>query len=701
MKALVIITALLISCIATVAHTQMTTTTNATMKKVTVFFTGAQIQHESQLDLQAGKQEIIFEKLTDFVDPNTVQVKAIGDLTILSVRTRKNYEDLKIGSEQMKNLNEKRKSLKANDGKLRDEYTILETDKNLLMRNRDLKGNNDGLKISELKEAYDFMHQKLSEITTRQSTIESELEDLQKKMNQLEQEIISQRSKPVINYSEIVVEIDVEKPTAASFVVNYISPRATWKPYYDMRSDGIGKPVRLEAKANVSQTTGIEWNNVDMVLSTNDPYQNAQEPIISPWKIYYNNQPQTFRQAPRSIPATDFSGEKVRGEVIDASTGEPMPFTKVAFYTNSAINTVTDFDGKFEITVPKGESYLNASYVGYIEQNLNISAAYLKFFLVPNGLDISTLKIEEYAQGQTGYAYAWNSSNSSSTRNVQGALAAKELTVSMEVIKPKLIQKRALRRSRTANASAYDDYDGKDEDNFKGSGSKSREEEKGEGRYDNNGNAKNAKIITEKKDLRMEYSIVSKMSIPTDGMDHRVSIAAYDLNANYEYHVIPKMDASVYLAAQVTGWEKLNLMSGESNIYFDGTFMGKSYLDVNSTKDTLSFSFGKDNKISVDRTRIKEKSSSNTIGKRQKFEVTWEIKIKNNGAAMIPLIVKDQYPISNYKDIKVKQGELVNGKIEKNTAIISWSFKNGITGSETLNFNYKVDYRKGKKLYLE
>jgi hypothetical protein len=696
MKALVIITALLISCIATVAHTQMTTTTNATMKKVTVFFTGAQIQHESQLDLQAGKQEIIFEKLTDFVDPNTVQVKAIGDLTILSVRTRKNYEDLKIGSEQMKNLNEKRKSLKANDGKLRDEYTILETDKNLLMRNRDLKGNNDGLKISELKEAYDFMHQKLSEITTRQSAIESELEDLQKKMNQLEQEIISQRSKPVINYSEIVVEIDVEKPTAASFVFNYISPRATWKPYYDMRSDGIGKPVRLEAKANVSQTTGIEWNNVDMVLSTNDPYQNAQEPIISPWKIYCNNQPQTFRQAPRSIPATDFSGEKIRGEVIDASTGEPMPFTKVAFYTNSAINTVTDFDGKFEITVPKGESYLNASYVGFNNQSLFISAAYLKFFMVPIGLDLSDLQVKEYEEVLTGVFY-----QSDRDENYAGFSYDSISTSAIE--KTVFTMKKNMNSKRTSGRKvACDAYGNPIGDNDKLE-KKFKEGKNGEGRYQEIDAkiAGSAKIISTKKDLRVEYSIVSKMSIPTDGMDHRVSIAAYDLNANYEYHVIPKMDASVYLAAQVTGWEKLNLMSGESNIYFDGTFMGKSYLDVNSTKDTLSFSFGKDNKISVDRTRIKEKSSSNTIGKRQKFEVTWEIKIKNNGAAMIPLIVKDQYPISNYKDIKVKQGELVNGKIEKNTAIISWSFKNGITGSETLNFNYKVDYRKGRTLYLE
>ena len=66
--------------------------------------------------------------------------------------------------------------------------------------------------------------------------------------------------------------------------------------------------------------------------------------------------------------------------------------------------------------------------------------------------------------------------------------------------------------------------------------------------------------------MRVEYAIASKMSIPTDGMDHRVSISSYDLNASYEYHVIPKLDPSVYLAAQVSGWEKLNLMSGESNI---------------------------------------------------------------------------------------------------------------------------------------
>jgi hypothetical protein len=129
--------------------------------------------------------------------------------------------------------------------------------------------------------------------------------------------------------------------------------------------------------------------------------------------------------------------------------------------------------------------------------------------------------------------------------------------------------------------------------------------------------------------------------------------------------------------------------------------MGKSFLDVNSTKDTLSFSFGKDSKVSVERTRLKEKSKIKTIGSRQKFDVTWEIKIKNNGGAMIPLIVKDQFPVSNQEDIRVKRGEIVDGKVDEKTGIITWSFLQGIPGSQVITFDYSVDTQYGLQLYLE
>ncbi len=644
----------------------------APIKKVTVFFTGAQVQHEAKIDLQAGRQDIVFQKLTDFIDPNTVQVKAQGDVTILSVRTRKNFEDLKISNEEIHALNAKKDVLYRKDQALRDEYVILEMDKNLLLKNRDLKGQDQGLKTTELKEAYLFMHTKLTEVITRETAIYAELEDLQKKMNQIEQEIISQRSKPVINYSEVVVEVDVNKSCTAGFQFNYISPNATWKAYYDMRSDGIGKPVRLEAKANVSQTTGIEWKDVDLVLSTNDPYENAQEPTLQPWTIYYNNYPQQKTQSTRNLPQVQYDGEKLRGEVIDASTGEALPFARVQFANNPNIAAVTNFDGKFELTIPKGENYVNAIFVGYNTAQLQITSTYLKFFLEPQEVVLKEVMVLglESTEANDYYIDGINETSAS------GVTITREDIARMPARSADMLQ--SLPGVQTGRKRKMD---------FKNETAAW------------NGNAV-ATTIT-KKDLRVEYTIQSKMSIPSDGMDHRVSIATHELPASYEYHVIPKIDPSVYLSAQVVGWEKLNLLSGESNIYFDGTFMGKSFLDVNSTKDTLSFSFGKDSKVSVERTRLKEKSKIKTIGSRQKFDVTWEIKIKNNGGAMIPILIKDQFPVSNQEDIKVKRGEIVDGKVDEETGIITWSFLKGISGSQVITFDYSVDSQYGIQLYLE
>lgn len=105
--------------------------------------------------------------------------------------------------------------------------------------------------------------------------------------------------------------------------------------------------------------------------------------------------------------------------------------------------------------------------------------------------------------------------------------------------------------------------------------------------------------------------------------------------------------------------------------------------------------------MKIERTRIKEKSKQRLINNRQKFEVSWEIKLKNNGGAIIPVVIKDQFPISSNSDIKVKEGEVGDGKVEENSKIITWIFKNGIPSSQAITFDYSVDYQNGIRLYLE
>ena len=653
-------------CISFFTFGQKEIKLSSSIDKVTIFFQGAQVQHQKKTELNPGRQILVFEKLTDYLDPNSVQLKATGDLTILSVSTRKNYEDLKMSISEIEELNKRKNMLYDKDQLLRDEYAILQNDKNLLQINSDLKGSEVGMKVSELKEAYAFIHLKMLEILGRQTAIIKELETLQKEINKVEQEIQTRQSKPVINFTEILVEVDVANTTNSTFDFNYISPRASWTPYYDLRSDGIGKPVRLEAKALVNQSTGIEWKEVDLVLSTNDPYENSKEPILQEWYLNYNNYPQAKNVTGRNIPTFNYSGQKLRGEVIDASTGEPLAFAKVTFSNNPSVGAVTDFDGKFEVIVPKGENYITASYIGYNSIQLPINAPYLKFFVQPQDVSLEEVVI---------------------TSNKQSSISTKEIRKNLEQMEGvKLTKRRKLNFSsnRERSVSAGWEYRG----DMGGETEKLEE-------------AKNIQTVISKKELRVEYAIQTKMTIPSDGQDQRVQISTYELPANYEYHAAPKLDPSVYLVAQVSGWEKLNLLNGESNLYFDGTYIGKTYIDVNSTKDTLSFSLGKDNKIQMERTKVKENSKTKTIGTRQKVDVAWEIKLKNNGGANIPIYIKDQFPISVVEDIKVKRGEFSEGKIADKSGIITWNFMLDASQNKVLKFDYSVDYQKGYVLYLE
>lgn len=625
---------------------------NSSIKDVTVFFQGAQVFQSQKTLIPKGRQLIVFEKLTDFLDPNSVQVKATGDLTILSVKTRKNFEDLKLSNSEVDELTTRRKKLETRETLLSNEYGILSLDSDLLMRNRDLKGNEKGLSVAELKEAYSFMHTKLAEIISRQTEIETELEALSKEINRIDQEILSVRSKPVVNYTEVVIEIEAEKQTNGEFFISYITPKASWTPYYDLRSDGIGQPILLQAKANVSQTTGIEWNDVRLVLSTNDPYENTKEPEIKPWGIYYYNQPQQKQHYSRQVPTYDYSGEKLRGEAIDAATSESLPFTKITFPGFPNVGAITDFDGKFEIVIPKGATTVKAEYIGYGSQTLPINSPYLKFFLAPDQLQIDEVVISSKSIERIPSVSAEN--------DISGIFAKREKRKNRSLAEPKY-----------APAPVNANY------------------------------ANTVATTVVQKDLRVEYTIESTFTIPSNGQQQRVSISEYTLPAQYEYHSVPKLDPSVYLVANTSGWEKLNLLNGESNLYFDGTYIGKTYVDANSLKDTLTFSLGKDNKMQIERTRISEKSTNRVFGSRRKFEVAWEINVKNNGGASIPLMIKDQFPFSTDADIKIKYGDHVGAVLDDKTYILTWKTTTSPSTKQSFTFDYKVEYDANKALYLE
>jgi hypothetical protein len=103
---------------------------------------------------------------------------------------------------------------------------------------------------------------------------------------------------------------------------------------------------------------------------------------------------------------------------------------------------------------------------------------------------------------------------------------------------------------------------------------------------------------------RIDYNIDLKYSIPSDGKNHQVAIAKKNVSAEFEFYAAPKLDKDAFLLAKITNWEDLNLLPGYARIYFDGSFVGKTYINVNNNTDTLALNLGRDNSIDVIRKKL-------------------------------------------------------------------------------------------------
>lgn len=78
-------------------------------------------------------------------------------------------------------------------------------------------------------------------------------------------------------------------PVKADFTISYIARNAYWTPFYDLRADNIKLPLKIFYKAKIVQTTGIDWKQVKLSLSTSIPGQKGNAPELQSWFLGYLN----------------------------------------------------------------------------------------------------------------------------------------------------------------------------------------------------------------------------------------------------------------------------------------------------------------------------------------------------------------------------------------------------------------------------
>lgn len=201
-------------------------------------------------------------------------------------------------------------------------------------------------------------------------------------------------------------------------------------------------------------------------------------------------------------------------------------------------------------------------------------------------------------------------------------------------------------------------------------------------------------------ELNVTFDIDIPFDVPTNGKAQTATLKEFAVNADYKFYAVPKLDKDAYLLADVADWEKLNLLPGDANIIFEGTYVGKSFIDPNSTLDTLNLTLGRDKRVVVKKEKLVDYSSVKFLGANKLQKFTYEITVKNNKKDAVDMLLKDQYPLSTNKDIEAELTDNGDASVNKETGVLSWQLKLAPGESKKIRFSYTVKYAKDRQVNL-
>ncbi|MGK0363467.1 MAG: hypothetical protein ACI85O_000512 [Saprospiraceae bacterium] len=590
----------------------------SSVKEVTVFNNAAQIFRKGTIDVPRGKTILAFRGIAKGINGQSIQVNTKSSITILSVNNGQRYTGDKVYPADIQVLKLKQAEKNIEIRRLNAELQVYQQEEKLLLAHLNTRGTDKELSAANMRETATYLRGQLLEVKQKLIDISLAIAKIKAENYKiLREEQNLQRGGKGEYETEIFVAVEAKSATSADFTISYLQNSAGWFPNYDVRVADINEPVNLTYKASVYQSTGEDWKDVKLTLSTGEPSTSGNKPNLDPWRLFFgrNGRHSAVRRG-------SYNGNQVKGYVLEGETGEPLIGVTVML-KGTSIGTSTDFDGSYILNLPaQHNGILVVSYTGFDTQQVRVNGQNTIISLNA-GATLDEVVVRSY----------------------KVPLVKKE--------KRKDFLPKPIATNQTEEATS------------------------------------------------IEFDIEIPYSIPSDNKKYSVAIANYSLPAGYEYFAAPKIEQSAYLTAQVTDWGKYNLLTGEMNLFFNGTYLGKSILDFTGTNDTLTLSLGKDKSVIVKRDRDEEYTDRQFIGNKKTVETGWTIEMRNKKSKAIKIQIEDQYPLSSNDDIEVKLASAKKAIINEDTGKLIWELELAPNSSEKISFQYSVKYPKSKQLVLE
>jgi hypothetical protein len=601
---------------------------------------GAQVMRSATTSIPAGTTTLVFPQISPELEEKSIQVQGQGAFTILSVSRERNYLRGQAPIEEIEKLQQQQTVLEEKVAREKARQKVFAQEEAMLGKNQDLRGTTTGLKTQDLREALDFQRARLSEVLEQQIAIEKNITLLNESINRLVAQQQALMAAKDTSTSDLLITVSSKENINGQLTLSYMVKNAGWYPSYDLRVESISQPMDLAYKANVYQHCGEEWKNVKLSLSSGNPSESGLKPELQPWlmRTFYSRQEMMAAQ----ILQNSIGKNEAQGRIYDEN-GKPLPNVSITI-PGRTIGTIANENGEFSLQLPPDAKTLKVSFIGYREQEVHLNGGYLQVHMQTDAQLLQDVVVVGYG--------------SQKKEEFTGALTGAVPGVKIRGVSPPPAPRQ--KQSQVP-----------------------------------------LEVATTFHSTSVHFDIATAYTIPSDGKPYAVNIRELEVPASYEYHAAPKLDLSAYLLAGITDWEQLNLLEGETSIYFEGTYLGKSLLNLQTASDTLFISLGKDKGIVINRNLQKAFSKSQYLGSNQVITRNWEISVRNNKREPVRILLEDQLPISVQREIEVSKTEYPGAKLDESTQKVTWDMNISAKEEKKVQLQYAVKYPKDRVVNLD
>lgn len=291
-KSLFIVSLILVFGLGSQAFAELVET-ESKVTQVIVYPNSAQVTRQAQIQLKEGFHEVVFTNVPENLNEGTLTVAAKGSARakILDAKIKKIFLE-RPQSQLVRKLEDEIRTLEDELSELHNQQTVIQEEREFLRSIKLYAGQQIPKDLvtkmpetEELDSLYGLLKGKWQDTYVRELEIKQQIRKINEKLEKLRKELAQLRQGQHKEKRIISIELEVEGQGTLSVAASYLMYQANWHPEYDARVNYEKQKVELVCLGIVEQSSGEDWQDIELSLSTAKPTISGRMPELQSWTL--------------------------------------------------------------------------------------------------------------------------------------------------------------------------------------------------------------------------------------------------------------------------------------------------------------------------------------------------------------------------------------------------------------------------------